>query len=361
MLLRSKSAAPSKAPSAASPDVSQIAGECPPTAQNRFGAIRAMSKAPKPPIEMPPIATLRGLYVEAPDQLRDQLVEYVGGPLATSAIVPIGALATVGKGDDRGTVAKVGERLEHRLDEIAALILAPPVQEDQQRPILRRRPPGHDDAHRQGLVEQLAVDVELVDLGPEGVAGGVSAEPDPLDGECDRDHHERGTDPQRDRHPGVRRAVDRLLGGRRFVVAHAPTVPSGRVGVERSAAGTLRRGGCRAVQTVESSKFYFLLWLYSKLPHRHRLRGLCREPRDNARADREARAGAAESAPGRWPRSGSSAIMPAVACCPASGSSCCSTATRRFWRLGAICAYGSEYEVGASLVDGIGVSRASSA
>ena len=107
---RAKSSASSKAPAAVSPPVRQSAGEWPPTAQKRPGLSRAMSYAPKPPIEMPPIATRCGSAPKRLDELGDHLACDVAAPVAVGAVVPVGVVAPVGEGDQRRLGADARER-----------------------------------------------------------------------------------------------------------------------------------------------------------------------------------------------------------------------------------------------------------
>src|SRR3954465_12973817 len=69
---RAKSSASSNAPGAVSPPESQTAAECPPTAQNRPGAWRGTSKAPKPPIET---ADGKGTQTRTYDPIRGLLTK----------------------------------------------------------------------------------------------------------------------------------------------------------------------------------------------------------------------------------------------------------------------------------------------
>ena len=64
-----------------------------------------MSKAPKPPIEMPPIAIRSGSMSKRSATSGIDLVEHVGAPVAALAVVPVGGVAAVRERDDRAPAA----------------------------------------------------------------------------------------------------------------------------------------------------------------------------------------------------------------------------------------------------------------
>ena len=94
-----------------------------------------------------------------------------------------------------------------------------------------------------------------------------------------------------------------------------------------------------------------------RAPHARRpaLRGVPDQPRGHARAPGRDRRAAREGAGGRRREVRGPAPGARASSCPASASSCCSTATRRSSSCRPLAANGTEYEVGAAVVTGVGV------
>ena len=184
-----------------------------------------MSKAPKPPIEIPPIAIWSGSMSKR---------STTSGITSSSTYEPQAPLSRscqyeesppYGKDHHRRAGAEIGERLEHRLDQVAALVLAPSVQEDDQRPVLGRRPRRHHDPGGHGALEQLALDRVAPDLDPEGAPARVVGEHGSLDEDRQGGHRHGGEQPQDDREDRMGGTHLVRLGGRDL--AHAATVAIG--------------------------------------------------------------------------------------------------------------------------------------
>ncbi len=68
------------------------------------------------------------------NRLRDDLVQNVSAPAPVRAVVPVGMVAAVRKGDVRCPAAKRPQRRKHLIGELRVLILAAAVKKDQQGP-----------------------------------------------------------------------------------------------------------------------------------------------------------------------------------------------------------------------------------
>jgi hypothetical protein len=127
--------------------------------------------------------------VVAIGDLRDHLVDDVGGPLAVRSVVPVGVVTAVGEGDDRRPAPELGQSCEELVDLFGVLVASSPVEEHEHGPwpiaVVTRR---QHDVHGKASAHRLALDREVLDGRPRRVRPERVVHEAPRD---DADHHQR--------------------------------------------------------------------------------------------------------------------------------------------------------------------------
>ena len=119
----------------------------------------AMSNAPKPPIEIPPMATRSGSAPETSMRLRNDLVGHVPAPVAARAVVPVGERRR------RGRRRPAPDRRARRVPRTSrrrarVLVAVPPVEEDEQWPAVAVGSLGDDHETGSFRSDRVGVDSE---------------------------------------------------------------------------------------------------------------------------------------------------------------------------------------------------------